>query len=69
MLSRHADFRFTRNGALRFVCVDIAGARFQASFNRCRKAKTLPVHGAILGAARWIGGTVAVMHVIHAFAF
>lgn len=69
MLSRHADFRFIRNGALRFVCVDLCGVRVQASFSRCRKARTLPITGAIFGAARWIGGAVAIMHAIRTFTF
>lgn len=69
MLSRHADFRYSRNGALRFVCVDLCGVRVQASFSRCRKARTLPITGAILGAARLIGGAVAIMHAIHTFSF
>lgn len=69
MLSRHADFRYSRNGALRFVCVDAFGARFQASYSRCRRARTLPITGAILSAARWIGGAVAIMHAIHTFTF
>lgn len=63
-LSRHAEFRITRNGGMRFVCVDVFGVRVQASVVRCRRSNTEPVLlRSLLTPARILAAAVAVMHI------
>ena len=64
MNSKHADFRVTRNGGMVFVCADMLGARWQASFCRCRKSRTAPVMiRALLNPARIFAAALVVMHI------
>ena len=54
--TKHAAFRMNRNGAMRFVCADILGARFQFSAVRCRKSATRGIErGAIRTLAIFVG--------------
>lgn len=62
--SKHAFIRANKNGAMRFLCIDLFGVRIQASAVRCKRTETRPIHAAtLLSAARIIGAAVAVMHV------
>ena len=44
-MNRHAEFRASRNGGMRFVSIDLFGQRVQFSFCRCRKSRTKGIRG------------------------
>lgn len=59
----HAEFRATRNGAMRFICADVLGLRVQASFCRVKRSNTAPVRiEALLTPARIVALALLAMH-------
>lgn len=63
--SKHASFRASRNGALRFVCADVFGVRVSASFCRVKVSKTTPIRfGTLSVASSIVGLSVAVIHAL-----
>ena len=61
--TNHAEFRATRNGAMRFICADVFGLRIQASFCRVKRSSTAPVRiEALLTPARILAFALLAMH-------
>ena len=59
----HAEFRAIRNGAMKFICIDVCGIRLQSSFCRVKRSQTSPVRlSSLLTPARILAFGLLAMH-------